>query len=70
MSYHGTNYEKPCANDSRLKSLQLDLTKSNETYNYQKNKIEQLQIQANQLQQKSQDNLKPSEITFKKTKSN
>ena len=68
MSRHEANHEKPLPEESGLESLQKDLAKSNETYNHQKNKFEQLQIQAKQLKQKSQDNSEQPEITFKKTK--
>ena len=70
MTRNEQNHEKSYSNESSLKSsLQADLAKSGETYKHQKNKFEQLQIQANQLQQKSLSNPKPPIITFKKLKS-
>jgi len=70
MSRHEANREKPCPDESRLKSLQTDLAKSNRTYKYQKNKFEQLKAKASQIKQSNQNNLKPqqkpSPITFRK----
>ena len=63
------NHKQPFSSELTLRSLQKDLAKSNQIYKWQENKFKQLRLQENQLKQNSQNNSKPSVITFKKPKS-